>query len=434
MPGLNVGFNTPFQEQIDFLRQKLRLPTERWDDIMRSAHDRAFIVAGAAKADLLADLHQSLIDAAADGRGLDAWRKDFRKIVKDHGWDGWTGQGTKAGEAWRTRVIYQTNMATSYAAGRYRQLTDPGFLALRPYWRYIHSDSVMHPRPWHLAWHGLTLPADHEFWKTHFPPNGWGCQCRVAAVSKREGEASARAGLGDPPDGWRAVNSKSGEPVGIDKGFGYAPGASVNKPMQEFIDQKLIKLDSRIGAAMLEELNPVLEAERLGKVVAPAPIAVAPEIVQAAPRSVPRLLDAGLPEADYLAAFERSVGGFRTVEIAGAPMRLDDRVFRNAAGELKILKRGRERYVEHLADTILDADDVYEVDEPLRNLPGKTRKVRRLLKTFGEGSGAVRGLAVFVWDDAAGEFTGTTAFVPVNGHGDIDVLYFERQRIGRPLK
>ena len=257
---LTVGFNTPFQEQIDFLRAKLRLPTERWDDIMRSAHDRAFIVAGAAKADLLADLHASLAQAATDGRGLDAWRKDFRGIVEKHGWRGWTGDGTKGGEAWRTRVIYQTNMATSYAAGRYRQLTDPGFLALRPFWRYIHSDSVMHPRPWHLAWHGLTLRHDHEFWKTHFPPNGWGCQCRVTAVSKREGEASARAGLADPPEGWRAVDGKSGEPVGIDKGFGYTPGASVDLPLRQFVQDKLITYPPAITRALTVDVNRYINA------------------------------------------------------------------------------------------------------------------------------------------------------------------------------
>lgn len=231
---LNVGFNTPFQEQIDFLRAKLRLPTERWDDIQRSAHDRAFIVAGAAKADLLADLQASLVQAATDGRGLDAWRKAFRQIVKDHGWDGWTGQGTKGGEAWRTRVIYQTNMATSYAAGRYRQLTEPSFLALRPFWRYIHSDSVMHPRPMHLSWHGLTLAHDHPFWQTHFPPNGWGCQCRVTAVSQREGAASARAGLGEPPEGWDQIVDKTQAPPGIDKGFNYAPGATWHPNLDKY--------------------------------------------------------------------------------------------------------------------------------------------------------------------------------------------------------
>ena len=76
---LAVGFGTPFAAQIDFLRQKLRVPTERWDDIASAAHDRAFVVAGAAKADLLADLHQAVIKAA-EGGGLPAFRKDFKAL------------------------------------------------------------------------------------------------------------------------------------------------------------------------------------------------------------------------------------------------------------------------------------------------------------------------------------------------------------------
>jgi hypothetical protein len=259
---LDVGFGTPWQAQIDFLRQKLRLPTERWDDIQQQAHDRAFIVAGAAKADLLTDLHQVVIQSAERG-GLQAFRKDFKAIVAKHGWTGWTGEGTPAGEAWRTRIIYQTNMATSYAAARWKQLNEPTTQAALPYWRYIHSDSVAHPRPQHLAWHGLTLRHDHPFWRTHFPPNGWGCQCRVTAVSRREGEASAQAGLGEPPAGWDRIDSKTGAPVGIDRGFGYAPGASVARSFQSLIDDKLIKLDAPIGAAMWEVLRPVLMAERV---------------------------------------------------------------------------------------------------------------------------------------------------------------------------
>lgn len=259
---LSAGFGTPFDAQIDYLRQKLRLPSERWDDIRSAAHDRAFVVAGAAKADLLADLHQAVIKSAEGGAGLQAFRKDFKSIVARHGWTGWTGEGTPEGEAWRTRVIYQTNMATSYAAGRHRQMSDPDVLKLRPYWRYIHSDGVMNPRPQHLAWHGLTLLASHPFWTTHYPPCGWGCQCRVAAVSRQEGEASARAGLDELPEGWNQINLKTGAPVGIDKGFDYAPGANARRPLQELIDAKLIKLDAPLGAQMWEAMKPVLAMER----------------------------------------------------------------------------------------------------------------------------------------------------------------------------
>ncbi|WP_338416689.1 phage minor head protein [uncultured Sphaerotilus sp.] len=252
-----IAFKTPFDEQLEFFRAKLNLPTDRWDDIMRSAHDRAFIVAGAAKADLLQDLRQAVDGVIGNGHSIGRFRKDFQAIAARHGWTGWTGEGSKAGEAWRTRVIYQTNLQTSYAAGRWRQLNDPAVLAGLPYWEYVHRDGVLHPRPQHLAWNGLTLRHDDAFWRTHYPPNGWGCHCRVRArVKPRAGNSTER------PDGWDALDPKTQAPRGIDKGFDYQPGASAAAPLQGLIDQKLIKLDAPIGAAMGRHLEPAVRMER----------------------------------------------------------------------------------------------------------------------------------------------------------------------------
>ncbi len=256
MADVHIGFGTPWQAQIDFLLAKLRLPTERWDDIQKSAHDRAFIVAGAAKADLLADLQQAVVDNAS--KGTAAFARDFKAIVAKHGWTGWTGEGTPEGEAWRARVIYQTNMRTSYMAARYQQLKANA--EDLPYWEYVHSDSARHPRPMHVSWDGLILPHDHPFWDTHFPPNGWGCMCNVIGVSRRKGEAAARGGRGTPPAGWDTINPATGAPPGIDKGWGYAPGASVKKSLQSFVAKKLIQLDAGTGALMWQALGPsVLE-------------------------------------------------------------------------------------------------------------------------------------------------------------------------------
>ena len=252
---LQLALNLPFQEQIDFFRAKLNLPTERWDDIWKGAHDRAFVVAGAMKADLLDDLRRAV--SPLQRTTLELFRKDFNAIVSKHGWHGWTGEGTQAGEAWRTKVIYETNVRTSHAAGRYRQLTDPDTLKAMPYWRYVHNDSVMHPREEHLAWHGLTLPATHEFWQTHFAPNGWGCRCKIVAQRQPGKGDKAR-----PPDGWDKIDSKTGEQIGIDKGWGYAPGANAATPLRDLIDKKLIKLDAGIGAAMWQHLKSALAMER----------------------------------------------------------------------------------------------------------------------------------------------------------------------------
>ncbi len=246
-------FDLPFQEQIDFFRQKLNLGTAAWDDIRHAAHDRAFVVAGAMKADLLDDLRRAVDQAIATGTTLQSFRDDFRQIVFNRGWHGWTGEGTTGGFAWRTKVIYETNLRASYAAGREAQLADPGLQALLPYRRYVHNDSVLHPRPLHLAWNGLTLPHDHPFWKTHSPPNGWGCRCRVTAVAApRKGDATA------PPAGWDAIDGKTGAPAGIDKGWGYAPGASVRDELRALVEQKVAKLPPEIAGALKAEVAPVV--------------------------------------------------------------------------------------------------------------------------------------------------------------------------------
>lgn len=264
-PGKDAAGNqvaNPFAEQLNFFEQKLNLPTSRWDDIMRSAHDRAFIVAGAANADLLNDLHAAVRKAIEGGAGIDAFKKDFDALVKKNGWTGWTGEGSKEGRAWRADVIYKTNMATSYAAGRWKQLTDPGLLSLRPYWKYVHSDSVLHPRPLHLSWDGIVLRHDHPFWLTHFCPNGWGCECRIISADAAEHAKAKKAGLDEPPEGWDEIDPKTMAPVGIDRGFNYAPGANVAKPLAELVDAKLIKLDAAVGAVMNQALRPALQRER----------------------------------------------------------------------------------------------------------------------------------------------------------------------------
>lgn len=227
-PSVLTGvFGRPFPEQVAFFRGKLGnlVPTQFWDDLLKAGHDTGFMVAGAQKADLLADLAAAVDRAIAAGTSIETFRKDFRAIVARHGWTGWTGEKTAGGRAWRTRVIYTTNAQTSYAAGRLAQLRAGNFAL----WIYQHNDSVQHPRPLHLAWDNITLPPEHPFWRARYPPSGWGCRCYI--VGARSARGARRLG-GDPdkalPDGWDTIDPKTGEPPGIDKGWGYMPGATVS--------------------------------------------------------------------------------------------------------------------------------------------------------------------------------------------------------------
>ncbi|WP_295377193.1 phage minor head protein [uncultured Pseudacidovorax sp.] len=245
------GVRLQLQSQIDFLRQKLALPTERYDQIKGAAHNRAFMVAGMTKADMLADTQEALVKSVR-GESIETFRKDFSSVVQRYGWTGWTGEGSKEGEAWRTRVIYTTNVMTARAAGRRAQLLAPELLARRPYWLYRHSDRVEHPRPWHKAWGDmrLTLRYDAVFWATNFPPNGFGCLCDVVPVA-----APADGAATEPPEGWDVPDPATGRLPGVEPGWDYAPGADMDVSMRELVARKLIDYPPAIARALTGEIN-----------------------------------------------------------------------------------------------------------------------------------------------------------------------------------
>ncbi len=223
MPTTLEAIDLPFQEAIDFFRQKERIPTAHWTDVWREAHSRGFMVAGAARDALIQDFQKAIAKALEQGTTLEEFRKDFDTIVERHGW---SYNGTPG---WRSRIIYETNLNGAYSAGRYAQLNEPETRAVFPYWTYMHGDSV-HPRPMHLAWNGTTLRADDPWWDSHYPPNGWRCSCYITGTSRR---GLARMGKDGPDTAppieevpWRNPNTGATHmvPKGIDPGFDYNPG------------------------------------------------------------------------------------------------------------------------------------------------------------------------------------------------------------------
>jgi len=227
----------PFDEAIQYFRDKVSLPTRTWKDLWQGMHSRAFVVAGAMKGGLLSDLYAAVDKgiAAVDkgisqGATLAEFRRDFDKTVARHGWK------YKGGRDWRTAVIFNTNLSVAYHAGQHAQMTDPDVLEARPYWRYVASSSA-EKRPEHMQWYNTVLPADHPWWKTHRPPNDWGCKCGVVNHSAREVERLKKK-LAESPHpiktrapkikyrDWtdKATGKKHRVPVGIGPGWDYNPG------------------------------------------------------------------------------------------------------------------------------------------------------------------------------------------------------------------
>ncbi|MEW5728294.1 MAG: phage minor head protein [Pseudomonadota bacterium] len=233
-----------FDEAVDFLSQKVRLPSETWTDLKQAAHARAFVVAGATKDALIADLHAAVTRAATEGRTKADFLRDFDSIVAKHGWK------HRGGRAWRAGVIYSTNMRMAFQAGKWAQIRSLAqTLEKQGRTVYLRYSAILdsHTRPQHRDWHGLILPWDHPFWQTHYPPNDWGCRCTVEVLTDLD---LAREGLKPtPPDQVpqvrmedRPVDTPFGQetwqaPAGVGTGFSYNVGeawlaGAVPRPLQ----------------------------------------------------------------------------------------------------------------------------------------------------------------------------------------------------------
>lgn len=215
---LNAGsvgvFDQTFQEAANFLRQKAAVPTRSYRDVWDAAHSKMFMVAGAQSEALVKDFQDAVARAIETGATLDDFRKDFDKIVATHGWQ---YNGTRG---WRSQIIFETNLSTAYAAGRYAKLSAPDTLRQFPGWQYNHS-GAKHPRLQHKAWDGRIWPANDPIWNEIFPPNGYRCGCFVTPVS---GRAIDRKGGYDSIPNLDQLGTD--QPAGVDPSFAYNPGAA----------------------------------------------------------------------------------------------------------------------------------------------------------------------------------------------------------------
>lgn len=183
-----LGFKQgAYKEAVKFFENKLRvLPTKKWDDIKGAMHVRAFMVAGCMQEDILRDFRSAVNAAIKKGESLQDFRDRFYKIASK--WRAADPSFDKKMEkpkygAWRSKVIYQTNMLTCAAAGQERQAR-----SMPDVFTHAKYVCMMLPgsREEHKAWNGIVLPVNDPWWQKHSPPNGFGCMCEKEFISKYE--------------------------------------------------------------------------------------------------------------------------------------------------------------------------------------------------------------------------------------------------------
>lgn len=208
------ALDLPFDEAIAFFREKASVPTRSWRDVWDAAHSKMFMVAGANSVALVDDFKAAIAKALEQGTTLEDFRADFDQIVKRNGWS------YKGERGWRTQTIFETNLRTAQAAGRYAQLTEPDTLEAFPGWQYNHSGAI-HPRQEHKDWNGRVLAATDPAWKVMFPPNGFGCGCFVTPISMPALRRMGKKGFDRAPD---LDQLGTDQPRGVDPSFAYNPG------------------------------------------------------------------------------------------------------------------------------------------------------------------------------------------------------------------
>jgi hypothetical protein len=85
------------------------------------------------------------------------------------------------------------------------------------------------------------------------------CRCRVVGASGPETArlAGGKPGYTEPPAGWDEIDPKTGEQVGIDKGWGYMPGATSDLVRE--IERKAEKLPQPLNDAVKEDIASVVK-------------------------------------------------------------------------------------------------------------------------------------------------------------------------------
>ena len=254
---MNFSFFEEPTAVYEYLKSKKPEAHFDYDEIVHDAHKKAFTIAKMTNLDLLKDMQSSLTKAFKDGIGFNEWKNSVKPMLAKKGWlgsikvkDPRTGEEKEiyVGNR-RLRTIFNTNMRTAYAKARYESQMQ----SLGEYFRYT---AVLdgRTREAHRKLHGKTLPKTDKFWDTNYPPNGWGCRCKVQVLT--EAECVAR-GIVPLADG-------SFLPQAAEKDFAYNPGKvdKTDKILKGKQDKVLDAVTSSLAKKNLKQTLENFEHER----------------------------------------------------------------------------------------------------------------------------------------------------------------------------
>lgn len=245
----------PPKEAVAYLVSKGFAITWDWQELWQESQAQAFTVAKVTRLDILQDIRDAVESALKEGKTLAWFTKELTPVLQAKGWwgkqeitDEATGEISQVqlGSPYRLKTIYRTNIQTAYMAGRFQeQLAN---VDDRPFWQYV---AILdgRTRPSHRAMNGKVFRYDDPIWQYFYPPNGWGCRCRVKTLSGSNlerrgllaessagmldmGKVSLRSGEERVMAMFRATDPATGKTITVtpDVGWSYNPGAAAWTP------------------------------------------------------------------------------------------------------------------------------------------------------------------------------------------------------------
>lgn len=348
-------------EVYDYLKSKGLKLTFDYDELLKEAHDKAFTVAKITRADLLNDIHESLISAMKSGENFKTWKENIIPTLEKKGWWGEkeiinpaTGEVKKVViDSRRLKTIYSTNMRVSYQKYRYKQMME---LPLSTYWMY-RSALLENTRDSHRKLHGTVLPRDNVFWNTNYPPNAWNCKCTVTAHSKRDLE---RRGIYD-----KVVTEDIENIASKDWAYNVGKTSNLAAISKLNLDDSLSSLTTvnSIKNEALKDMSELELKDRFYKTL-------------------------GIKEGELF------------IDKIKDPLVIDDNLFKSANGYTKIKKQDRHLYLDEIAKTISEPDEIYLYFNEEKKILEK--KMFRYYKGEGGGKRAIQVIFQYLEDKTVG--------------------------------
>jgi SPP1 gp7 family putative phage head morphogenesis protein len=211
-----------FAEALEWFLRRVAMTDAEAEGLRAAVRDKAFWMANETQLRRVQDVFDSIADAIARGDSLQNWKKaTVPKMRKAWGPGAVDKAGRRINVGHRMETVYRNATQSAYSRGRHDQMSTTAVKQLRPFWMY---DAILDSRTSAICrpLDETILPADDEFWSTHWPPLHHRCRSSVRSLRKRDAKRRREKQKTQDKREGRARRPKD---VDAQEGFGAAPSS-----------------------------------------------------------------------------------------------------------------------------------------------------------------------------------------------------------------